>query len=124
MAFLNKVSNLAKSAADKTGEMVEVSKLNLKINECRGRITANKTQIGEYYWKKYESGEALDSEAMEICAQIKAENETIDQLNSEIQRIKGAEGGAGQKAGSFCTSCGAAIPGGTNFCPGCGAKTN
>ena len=124
MALFDKVSNLAKSAADKTGEMVEVSKLNLKINESKGKIAASKAQLGEYYWKKCENGEALDDEAMGICAQIKAENDTIDQLNAEIQKIKGAEGGGGQKAGAFCTSCGASIPGGTNFCPGCGAKVN
>jgi len=124
MAFLNKVGNLAKSATDKAGEMVEVTKLNTKINESKGKITTSKTQIGEYYWKKYESGEGLDDEVMEICASIKAENDTIDQLNNEIQRIKGSTGGAGQASGSgtFCTSCGAAVPSGKNFCAGCGAK--
>ena len=129
MAFFDKVSNIAKSAADKTGEMVEVSKINLKINECKGKVAAGKTQLGEYYWKKYESGEALDDQAMEICAQIKTENDTIEQYNNEIQKIKGAEvkgaeGGAAPKAGAFCTSCGADVSGGKSFCPGCGAKVN
>ena len=32
------------------------------------------------------------------------------------------ECGAKQNAGSFCTSCGTAIPAGTKFCPECGAK--
>jgi len=124
MAFLDKVGNLAKSATDKAGEMVEVTKLNTKINECKGKITASKTQIGEYYWTKYESGETLDDGVMEICAQIKAENDAIDQLNSEIQKIKGSSGGAGPAGQTFCTSCGTAVPSGKNFCSGCGAKVN
>ena len=124
MAFFDKVSSLAKSAAEKTGEVVEVQKLNMKINECKGRVATSKTQLGEYYWKKFEGGAVLDDEAMEICASIKAENETIEQYNSDIQKLKGIESETKQTAGSFCTSCGASIQSGKNFCPNCGTKVN
>lgn len=128
MAFLDKLGNLAKSAADKTGDMMETTKLNSKINECKKNIAARKLEIGEHYWAKYENGETLDAEVMEICAAIKAENEAIEEYNREIQKIKAASQPAQANAAAAgpaaipCASCGAAVPAGTKFCPECGAS--
>lgn len=127
MAFMDKLSNMAKNAADKTSDMVEISKLNSKINESKIKITARKSEIGEYYWAKYESGETLDAETTELCAAIKAENEAIEEYNREIQKIKAepapaqATEAAGEPGLIACASCGAAIPAGKKFCPECGA---
>lgn len=129
MAFLNKLSNVAKTAADKTGDMVEVTKLNAKINGSKSKIAAIKTQLGEYYWSKYVVGETLDAEATELCAQIKAESDTIVELNREIQKIKdvpsAAQVNGAPAAPTFaaCASCGGVIPNGKKFCPECGAPT-
>lgn len=126
MAFLDKLGNLAKNAADKTNDMMEISKLNSKIGECRKNIAARKSELGEHYWKKYESGEVLDAEAMELCAAIKAENQAIEELSHEIQRIKAAPPAQTSTADTgiaviSCASCGASVSAGTKFCPECGA---
>lgn len=126
MAFLDKLGSLAKNAADKTNEMMETSKLNSKINESKSKIAARKSEIGEYYWKKYESGETLHEEVMELCAAIKAEDEAIEGYNQEIMKIKAAPPQTQEGVpvvdldATPCASCGAPVPAGKKFCPECG----
>ena len=130
MAFLDKLGSLAKNAADKTNEMMETSKLNSKINESKSKIAAHKTQIGEHCWAKYESGETLDAEVMELCGAIRAETEAIEEYNREIQKIKAASAPAQPAAVAEvelvalepmrCAGCGGELPEGKKFCPECG----
>lgn len=88
LAFLDKISSMAKNAADKTNDMIEVNRINSKISAEKVRITDYKNTIGEYYWSKYNSGEEIDPEATRICEEIKACQEVIEDLNLEISKIK------------------------------------
>ncbi|MGI6142015.1 MAG: hypothetical protein ACOYEH_09855, partial [Caldicoprobacterales bacterium] len=91
MAFFDRIK-------EKTGDMIEISKLNGKINDEKKKIAANKAALAEYYWAKFESGELLDSEAAAICTAIAASYDAIQGYNQEIQKIKEEPAPASQPA--------------------------
>ncbi|MCL2336644.1 MAG: zinc ribbon domain-containing protein [Firmicutes bacterium] len=143
MAFFNKLSSLAQSAVDKTNDMLETNKLNASINAEKTKIAELKGKIGEYYWTRYASGEAIDDEPAQLCGEIKTREEKIASLEAEIQAKKeeaqqavqasssaptGQTVSAGQAAASVsadaiaCPACGTANPASSKFCQGCGGK--
>ncbi len=131
MAFLDKLSSMAKNAMDKTGEMIEIGNLNSKITAERGKITELKQKIGEHYWGRFTEGGALEPEPAALCEEIKTREETIVAIQADIQAKKDAA--QTQQAtvqapppppvrGLSCAACGVLNPDGTKFCQGCGAK--
>ena len=83
-----KASALAKEAANKTNEMVEVTKLKGKIKEQQELIERAKIQIGEHYFEKYlTSGEAEDS-IRTILTGIQAAQAEIETLEAAIETAK------------------------------------
>lgn len=81
MAFFDRLK-------EKTGDMIEISKINGKINEEKRKIAVNKAALADYYWAKFERGEILDNEASALCSAIVASNEAIQDYSQEIQKIK------------------------------------
>lgn len=88
MAFFDKLTNMAKTAADKTGDMFEIGKINGKINSEKSKIAVVKAELGEYFWKKFENGEQFDSQAAALCEQIKSSLIQIETYNAQIDQIK------------------------------------
>ena len=125
MAFFNKLR-------DKTNEMLEVSKINNKINEEKSKIATQKTKLADLYWARFEGGEQLNDEAMECCIAIRASNEAIQAFNQEIIKIKeeppqtaAATAGPAQQNTTAeesipCGACGSSVLFGKKFCPECG----
>ena len=123
MAFLDKLGDLTKNVADKTNTMLEVSRLNSQIAEEKNKIVLIKGKISEYYFARYQSGEALDPEAMEYCAQISNSENAIHTLNQEIQNIKTQPAMPRPSTENrFCPACGTAVEIGMRFCSSCGGK--
>ncbi len=133
MAFFDKLSSMAKTAMDKTSEMIEVGSLNSKISAERGKIAELKQKIGEYYWQRYLNNGALDAEPAASCEEIKAHEEAITAIQAEIQAKKEAAAQAAEApvmqatapaaaGGLTCGACGCANAEGTKFCQSCGAK--
>jgi hypothetical protein len=60
MAFLDKLSSIAKDAGEKAGEAVEIGKLKMKINKEKDAIEESLKKIGEFYLEKCMAGEQLD----------------------------------------------------------------
>lgn len=134
MAFLDSIGNsigkMAKSAADKTGDLVETTRLNAKINSLNANITTAKAKLGEQIWLQYKEGVQFDAETNAICLEIKGYSDTIAEIYNEIQAIKTREEQTPDSASapkteptvSFCPACGKQNEAGANFCPGCGGK--
>lgn len=125
--FLNKLSEMAKTAADKTGDMIEIGKLNAKISSEEDGITDLKGKIGHFYWEKYLSTKTADAQILEWCEAIQAAQERIEATRTEIQLLKeqkpiNSAPIALQDATSKCPACGTENGVGTKFCSQCGNK--
>ena len=72
MAILNKLGSIARNVSGRTGNMLEVSKLNALIRNSEDDIEELKQQLGEYFYGKYAAGVILDGDATEICKKIQA----------------------------------------------------
>ncbi len=86
--FMDKVGSMAKKAADKTGDMVEIGKLNAKIMSQKQGITSAKEEIGGILFEKYQKGEEMADELSKLCQQIQNIENEIASLQKEIQEIK------------------------------------
>ena len=74
MAILNKLGSIARNVSGRTGNMLEVSKLNALIRSSEDDIEELKQQLGEYFYGKYAAGVILDGDATEICKKIRTCN--------------------------------------------------
>jgi len=142
MAFLNRLSDIAKNIGDKAGMQIETTKLNSKINSERGAIDGVNKKIGEYYYQQYKTGASLPNDVVLLCEEIDAHNAAIDEARAEIERLKReSEAAAAASAAAaaapvqyaapppaapegavVCQACGKPNGPGTKFCQECGAK--
>lgn len=125
MAFFDKLGEMAKNVGDKTGDMIEVGKLNSRVSEAEKRIVEKKREIGEYCWARYIANIQLDPEVAKLCAAIKEDEALIAKTQAEIRSIKADKAAAPVvvEAGLLrCQQCGTGNPEGTKFCQECGAK--
>ena len=125
--FLNKLGEMAKTAADKTGDMIEIGKLNAKISSEEDGIADLKAKIGHFYWEKYFSTKIADAQILEWCEAIQAAQELIEATRTEIQLLKeqkpiNSPPITFQDTASKCPSCGTDNGVGTKFCSQCGNK--
>ena len=117
MAFFDKIGDFAKSVGDKTNGMIEITKLNSKINGENTKINELYSRAGAICFEKYTGGTPFDPDLVELFEAIKASQAVIAETQAEIAAIKEATG-----SGVTCKACGVSNPEGTKFCRECGAK--
>ena len=120
--LLNRLGDMAKNAADKTGDIIEIGKLNSKINSEQQTITSLKEKIGTYYFNHSDASTELPAEVRELCQKIQESLDAIAMLQQSINTLKGEGSPAAVGAKDKCITCGAANAPGTKFCGSCGAK--
>jgi RNA polymerase subunit RPABC4/transcription elongation factor Spt4 len=108
-----KATELAQSAAKKSGELVETTKLSLAVNSEEDKITKNFTEIGKIAYEKYVSSKNAEPEFLSLFEEISASKNTIARLKSQIMAVKNIK---------LCTNCSVEIEKGVGFCPKCGSK--
>lgn len=117
MAFFEnlgkKVGEAAQAAAKKSGELVEVTKLNVNINSEEDKVQKLYSQIGKVIYEKYAASGAADEGIQELCESIKAHEQTIKSLRDKIAEVKGTKS---------CVGCGTEMEREQIFCSKCGAK--
>lgn len=86
--FMDKVGSMAKKAADKTGDVVEIGKLNAKILSQQQSISSIKEKIGDKLFESYQQGEVVPEELGELCRQIGEIQLNIKSMQEEIKEIK------------------------------------
>ncbi len=85
MAFLDKMSDLGKSVAKKSGEAVDAAKIKLKISEHKSRIREYKIQMGSDVCQAYEAGELLDDNGLyQLYLKVRDEEEAIKGLEASL----------------------------------------
>lgn len=138
MAFLENLGKAAQAAAKKSGELVEVTKLNVNINSEEDKIQKLYAQIGKSIYEKFAATGETDDEIRQTCEAISVHEQSIKNLKDKIADVKGTKQCIGcgtemEKAQIFCSKCGArnevatyasAVPAqqaATVVCPACGA---
>lgn len=86
--FMDKVGNIAKKAADKTGDMVEIGMLNSKIGAQRQNISSIRERMGGIIFEQFRQGIALSEELTQFCQQIEEIEATITRMEKDIQDLK------------------------------------
>jgi ribosomal protein L40E len=142
-----KVSSAAQAAAKKSGELVEVTKINMEINKTEEIIKKQEIEIGKKVYENFKDG-TVDETYKELCETIKISEDKVKELKSKIMDVKGLkvctgcgvelatdvmfcakcgtkqeEVASSEPEGKTCTACGASIPVGSAFCTSCGAKS-
>ena len=87
MEILDKVNEFAKTAANKTGEIIEDTRLKGQIRNDEKSIRELEIKIGAYYYKKFAASGNIDEEVSEFCTAISVHLANIEEkraaLNSE-----------------------------------------
>lgn len=119
MAFLEnlgkKVGEAAQAAAKKSGELVEITKLNVNIGSEEDKIQKLYTQIGKTIFEKYSKEGTVDSDVQQSCEEIKVHEQNIKALKEKIMEVKNIK---------LCISCGTEMERTQIFCSKCGAKND
>jgi ribosomal protein L40E len=120
MALIDKLSKIAKSvgdeavnAAKKSGELIEITKLNHAISNEEDKINAILPKMGNISYQKFKKGESIDPDLVNYCNKIEEINSTIAALKQKILEIKSIR---------VCQTCESELGLDVTFCPKCGAK--
>ena len=79
MELFEKLNAFAKTAADKTNELVEDTRLKTQILNDEKSIRELERKIGAYYYKKFAAGESVDEAVSEYCTAISVHNANIEE---------------------------------------------
>lgn len=137
MAFFDelgaKLTKTGQMAAQKTNDLAETAKLNMRTGELNKVIQEKYARLGERYFAL--RGSAPEEELAEICAAITKANEELESIRLELQRIRQLKvcpacGAENPSDASFCSKCSAQLPElppkpaepGARFCFNCGGK--
>ncbi len=122
----DKTTEFAKTVGEKTNNLLEINRLNAKITSEMDNISEFQRRIGAIYWSKFQAGEVLDAEVMELCASIRSCEEAIEAARAELEVKEEAEcpidADVITKTGTFCPICSAENLPDAKFCKECGSK--
>lgn len=110
-----KVSNTAKTAARKSGDMIEISKLTKLIAAEEENIRKISLEIGNAVYTSYEEGEEVPLCVKAFCDSIKDSEKKINDTKLKILELKDLK---------VCPGCGEELEVQIAFCPKCGTKQN
>lgn len=117
MAFFDnlskKVGEVAQTAAKKSGDLVEITKLNMNVSSEEDKIQKLYTKMGKAVYEMFCSDDDVQEVFKEDCEAIKVHEQAIEDLRAKIREIKKT---------STCSACGAEVNNASAFCPKCGAK--
>lgn len=99
MAFLDKLTDVAKRVGDKTTEVakkvgdkaedaIETGKINAKIAAERYAVQDDLKKIGEYYYLRFAAGEEVAPEVLGYCSSAKAHYDVIAEAQEELRMLK------------------------------------
>ena len=90
MELFDKMNELAKNAASKTGEVLEDTRLKTQILNDEKSIRELQAKIGAFYYKKFAAGEAVEDEVAEFCTAISVHLANIEQKKASMSSGKRA----------------------------------
>jgi rRNA maturation endonuclease Nob1 len=116
MGVLDDVVHSAKNAADflgnKTGEIVEITKLRTSIAEVESKLYKEYQSLGKFAYDAHKSNSDFNEIITEKSAAIDELNAQLAELNLKLSDLKGE---------IKCEVCGTINDENSNFCKKCGA---
>lgn len=111
---LTEAGKLTKTVAGKTSNIVDVTKLNLALNETERKISALHQKIGEMVYAKYQEDSLFSNDFEDLFKEIDAFKEEQESIKAQINELKNAVtcpdcGASNDKASEFCSKCGAKL---------------
>ena len=98
MELFEKLNAFAKTAADKTNELVEDTRLKTQILNDEKSIRELERKIGAYYYKKFAAGESVDEAVSEYCTAISEHNANIEENKAALAKEAKEEASASEDA--------------------------
>lgn len=86
-----KSEELAQTAAKKSGEILEITKLNKKIKEEERSIESKYMEIGKIMFEKYSDSKEIPEEITDYIRTIQIKMEVISNLNVKVEEIRTQE---------------------------------
>lgn len=106
-------SNTYNTVADKSGKLIEETKLKIAISDKETDIDEIYEEIGKAVYNAYKLGEDVGKEFTKQGKKIDKLNEEIAEMNKKILFNKNLR---------KCESCGEIVPLESKFCTNCGEK--
>ena len=98
MELFEKLNAFAKTAANKTNELVEDTRLKTQILNDEKSIRELERKIGAYYYKKFAAGESVDEAVSEYCTAISVHNANIEEKKAALAKAAKEEAPASEDA--------------------------
>lgn len=112
MGFFN---NLGKKTSEATNKITKETKLKLKINENKNKITDIYEEIGKKVYEKHtrEENISIKEELEEECSKIDELSKEIEEARKEILKLNNKK---------QCSNCYAEVEKDAVYCSKCGQK--
>lgn len=108
-----KVSETAKAAAKKSGDLVEVTKLTMSIGAEEDKIKKTFTEIGKAVYESYKAGDEINDSLRELCAKVESYEKNIESMKQKILELRNVK---------VCPGCGIELEIDMAYCYKCGLK--
>jgi len=111
--FVARAKAVARTAGEKTNEMLELARLKLKAAELNGEISKSLEGLGRIYYDAKKSGTDADAVLEAGMAAIDEQQAQLDAVRAKINE---------HKNGAICPGCGSNMPDDAVYCSRCGGK--
>lgn len=111
--FTKRVAETAKAAVRKSGDIVEVTKLNLNIGTEEDKIKKLYVDMGRMVYELYLNGDEVSSVLVDNCEKVGNHEKAIQELRQKILQLKNMKA---------CQECGSEIEMDFEYCPRCGGR--
>lgn len=108
-----KISGAGKAAMKVSGDLVQVTKLNLEVKSEENKVEAIMLELGNAIYEKYKAGNSVDEVLNEKCDEITKCMNSIEELKAKIAELKNLK---------KCPGCSIDVDKDDIFCYKCGAK--
>ena len=109
----NTATNTYNTVANKSGKLIEETKLKLAISDKETDIEKIYQEIGKTVYDQYKDGEDVGKVFTKECKKIDKWKREIEEMNTRILYNKGLR---------VCATCGEIVPVESVFCQNCGEK--
>lgn len=111
--FTKRVSDTAKAAAKKSGNVVELTRLNMNIGAEEEKIKKLHSEMGKLLYDVYLDGEQINEDLVPYCEKIDVIYGTIEEMKTKILELRNVKA---------CVECGHELEIEMAFCYKCGSK--